>query len=132
VLNGIEAMQSITDRARELVIRSEQHDAHHVRVTVIDCGVGFSAKHAERLFTSFFTTNPVGWAWGFRFAVQLSTRTGPHLATSNLPHGATIQFTLPSHPGLHHERFTNLASFTMRIGDQHPLSTSCAPSGARN
>jgi C4-dicarboxylate-specific signal transduction histidine kinase len=34
VINGIEAMQSITDRPRELMIRSEQDDAQQVRVTV--------------------------------------------------------------------------------------------------
>jgi signal transduction histidine kinase len=41
VLNGIEAMQPVTDRPRELVIRLEHEDAQHVRVTVSDCGVGF-------------------------------------------------------------------------------------------
>ena len=38
VMNGIEAMQPISDRPRELVMRSEQDDAQHVRVTATDCG----------------------------------------------------------------------------------------------
>jgi C4-dicarboxylate-specific signal transduction histidine kinase len=98
VLNGIEAMQSITDRARELVIRSEQHDAQHVRVTVIDCGVGFSAEHAERLFTSFFTTKSSGMGMGLSICRTIIDAHGGRIwATSNLPHGASIQFTLPSH-----------------------------------
>src|SRR5208283_1810480 len=59
VINGIEAMQSVTDRACELVIRSE-HDDQQVRVTVTDCGIGFSADSADRLFNAFFTTKSSG------------------------------------------------------------------------
>jgi len=99
VLNGIEAMQSITDRARELVIRSEQHDAQHVRVTVTDCGVGFSAEHAERLFNSFFTTKSTGMGMGLSICRSIIDAHGGRIwATSNLLQGATIQFTLPSYP----------------------------------
>jgi C4-dicarboxylate-specific signal transduction histidine kinase len=99
VLNGIEAMQSITDRARELVIRSEQSDTQHVRVTVTDCGVGFSAENAERLFTSFFTTKSSGMGMGLSICRSIIDAHGGRIwATPNLPHGATIEFTLPSHP----------------------------------
>src|SRR5712672_38558 len=48
VMNGIEAMQSITDRPRELVIRSRQDDVHGVLVSVTDCGVGISPEDADR------------------------------------------------------------------------------------
>jgi C4-dicarboxylate-specific signal transduction histidine kinase len=99
VLNGIEAMQSITDRARELVIRSDQHDAQHVRVTVTDCGVGISAEHAERLFNSFFTTKSTGMGMGLSICRSIIDAHGGRIwATSNVLHGATIRFTLPSHP----------------------------------
>jgi predicted ATPase/signal transduction histidine kinase len=98
VLNGIEAMQSITDRARELVIRSEQHDAQHVRVKVTDCGVGFSAEQAERLFTAFFTTKSNGTGLGLSICRSIIDAHGGQIwATANSPHGATMQFTLPSH-----------------------------------
>src|ERR1700737_3856178 len=56
VMNGIEAMQSVTDRPRELVIRSRQDEPHQVLVSVTDCGVGISAENADRLFNAFFTT----------------------------------------------------------------------------
>jgi predicted ATPase/signal transduction histidine kinase len=98
VLNGIEAMQSITDRARVLTIRSERHDPQHVRVTVTDCGVGFCAGHAERLFTSFFTTKSSGMGMGLSICRSIIHAHGGRIwATPNLPHGATVQFTLPSH-----------------------------------
>src|SRR6202171_1740796 len=48
IANAIEAMQAVTDRPRELVMRSHQDDAHQVVVTVQDCGVGISAEDAGR------------------------------------------------------------------------------------
>src|SRR6202158_4980708 len=38
LINGVEAMASITDRPREILIRSEQHEAHQVHVAVLDSG----------------------------------------------------------------------------------------------
>ena len=96
--NGIEAMQSITDRPRELVIRSEQDDARQVRVTVTDCGVGFSAASAERLFNTFFTTKSSGMGMGLSICRSIVELHGGRIwAAPNVPHGATFQFTLPLH-----------------------------------
>ena len=64
VMNGIEAMQPITDRPRELVIRSDQDETRRVRVSVRDCGVGISAETADRLFNAFFTTKSSGMGMG--------------------------------------------------------------------
>src|SRR3981081_2047535 len=64
VMNSIEAMQSVTDRPRELVIRSHQDEAHQVLVTVKDCGVGISAENADRLFNAFFTAKSSGMGMG--------------------------------------------------------------------
>jgi predicted ATPase/signal transduction histidine kinase len=99
VINGIEAMQSVTDRARELVIRSEQDDARHVRVTVTDCGVGFSAASAERRFNTFFTTKPSGMGMGLSICRSIIELHGGRIwAVPNVPHGASIQFTLLAEP----------------------------------
>jgi PAS domain S-box-containing protein len=99
VMNGIEAMQTITDRPRELLIRSEQDDARHVRLTVTDCGVGFSAESRDRLFNTFFTTKSSGMGMGLSICRSIIELHGGRIwAVSNIPHGATIQFTLPLHP----------------------------------
>jgi len=96
VINGIEAMQSITDRPRELVIRSEQDDALKVRVTVTDCGVGFSADSANQLFNAFFTTKSSGMGMGLSICRSIIELHGGRIwAVPNVPHGATIHFTLP-------------------------------------
>jgi len=96
VMNGIEAMQSVTDRPRELVVRSRQDETHRVLVSVTDCGVGISAEHADRLFNAFFTTKSGGMGMGLSICRSIMDGHGGRLWTAaNVPHGATFQFTLP-------------------------------------
>jgi PAS domain S-box-containing protein len=96
VMNGIEAMQSVTDRPRELVIRSHQEEPQQVLVSVTDCGVGISAKDADRLFNAFFTTKSGGMGMGLSICRSIMEAHGGRLwATANVSHGATFQFTLP-------------------------------------
>jgi len=96
VMNGIEAMQSVTDRSRELVIGSHQDETHRVLVTVTDSGVGISAENADRMFNAFFTTKSSGMGMGLSICRSIVEAHGGRLwATANVPHGATFQFTLP-------------------------------------
>ena len=96
VMNGIEAMQSVADRPRELLIRSLQDETQQVLVSVTDCGVGISAENADRLFNAFFTTKTNGMGMGLSICRSIIEAHGGRLwASANLPHGATFQFTLP-------------------------------------
>jgi signal transduction histidine kinase len=96
VMNGTEAMQSVMDRPRELVIRSRQDETQQVLVSVTDCGVGISAENADRLFSAFFTTKSSGMGMGLSICRSIvEAHDGRLWATANLPHGATFQFTLP-------------------------------------
>ncbi len=96
VMNGIEAMQSVTDRPRELVIRSRPGEAQQVLVSVTDCGVGISPENADQLFTAFFTTKSSGMGMGLSICRSIIEAHGGRLwAAANIPHGATFQFTLP-------------------------------------
>ena len=96
VMNGIEAMQSVTDRPRELVVRSGQDEPGQVLISVTDCGVGISAENADRLFNAFFTTKSSGMGMGLSICRSIvEAHDGRLWATANVPHGATFQFTLP-------------------------------------
>jgi signal transduction histidine kinase len=96
VMNGIEAMQSVTDRPRELVIGSRQDETQQVLLSVTDCGVGIAAENTERLFSPFFTTKFSGMGMGLSICRSIMEAHGGRLwATAIVPHGAKFQFTLP-------------------------------------
>src|SRR5262245_9764336 len=69
ILNGSEAMRTVEDRPRHLLLRTER-DADRVQLTVQDSGVGFDARDAEQLFDAFYTTKAGGM--GIGLAVSLS------------------------------------------------------------
>src|SRR5580693_10608593 len=79
VINGIEAMQPVTDRPRELVIRSHLVEAQQVLVVVKDCGVGISAENADQLFNAFFTTKSSGMGMGLSICRSLVEAHGGRL-----------------------------------------------------
>jgi len=96
VMNGLEAMQSVTDRPRELVIRSDQDGAQLVLVTVTDSGAGISAENADRLFNAFFTTKSSGMGMGLSICRSIiEAHEGRISAVNNVGSGAKFQFTLP-------------------------------------
>ncbi len=97
-MNGIEAMQPVTDRARELVIRTSQDDTRQVVVSVTDCGVGIAAENTDRLFNAFFTTKSSGMGMGLSICRSIVEAHGGRLSGSgNEGPGATFQFVLPVH-----------------------------------
>jgi PAS domain S-box-containing protein len=98
MINSIEAMQPITDRQRELVIRSEQSEPQQVRVTVMDCGIGLSTESAHKIFDAFVTTKASGMGMGLSICRSIIQAHGGRIwASPNEPHGAAVQFTLPLH-----------------------------------
>jgi signal transduction histidine kinase len=98
VINGIEAMQPVKDRPRELLIRTQQDETSQVLVTVSDCGVGVAAENADRLFDAFFTTKSSGMGMGLSICRSIVNAHGGRLSASgNAGPGATFQVTLPLH-----------------------------------
>jgi PAS domain S-box-containing protein len=97
VMNGIEAMQSVTDRPRELVVRSGQDEPGQALISVADCGVGIAAENVDRLFNPFFTTKSGGMGMGLSICRSIMEAHGGRLwATATVPRGSMFQFTLPA------------------------------------
>jgi C4-dicarboxylate-specific signal transduction histidine kinase len=97
LLNGIEAMDQITDRPRELRISSRRPASDTVLVAVQDAGIGFDPQSMSRLFDPFFTTKPKGMGMGLSISRSISEAHGGNLSASpNAGPGATFQLTLPT------------------------------------
>jgi C4-dicarboxylate-specific signal transduction histidine kinase len=98
MLNGIEAMSTVEDRPRELVIRtqcSEGNDA--VCVAVQDSGIGVDPRSGERIFDAFHTTKLDGLGLGLSISRSIVQDHGGRLsAVSNDGPGATFQFWVPA------------------------------------
>jgi PAS domain S-box-containing protein len=98
VMNGVESMEYVRDRPRELVIRSRHDETHGVVLGVKDCGVGISIEDADRLFKAFFTTKSGGLGMGLAICRSIVEAHGGRLsAFRNEGPGTTFQFVLPLH-----------------------------------
>jgi signal transduction histidine kinase len=96
MMNGIEAMNSVSDGSRQLLIKTQGAESDQVLISVTDFGIGLDSKHAERLFEAFFTTKTEGMGMGLSISRSIIDAHGGRLwATPNAGSGATFQFTLP-------------------------------------
>jgi signal transduction histidine kinase len=100
VMNGIEAMKEVTDRPRQLLIRSRPEGSSQVLVAVQDSGIGLDEQSLERVFEAFYTTKPEGMGMGLSISRSVIEAHGGRLWTvANSDYGATFQFTLPTEGG---------------------------------
>jgi PAS domain S-box-containing protein len=94
-LNAIEAMSTVQDRARELLIKTQRGKDNEVWVAVQDSGIGFDPQNAQRMFDPFHTTKSGGLGMGLSISRSIVESHGGRLwAVSNDGPGATFQFTL--------------------------------------
>src|SRR5260370_5374649 len=64
LMNGIEAVASLTERPRELSISTRNYEAGKVLVTVRDSGLGVDPGSFEKIFDAFYTTKAQGMGMG--------------------------------------------------------------------
>jgi len=96
IANGIDAMDAVNERPRELFISSKSIDDGRVLISVSDCGAGIGQGSADHLFEAFFTTKQHGMGLGLSISRTIVEGHGGRLwAMANELHGATFQFTLP-------------------------------------
>ena len=97
--NALDAMSSIHDHPRQLVIRTEREADDRVRLSVQDAGVGFKPQDEGRLFDAFYTTKSGGMGVGLSVSRSIiESHHGRLWATPNDGPGATFSFSIPRQP----------------------------------
>ena len=100
VMNGIEAMRGVKDRARVLMVKSAVAAPADVAVTVEDTGIGFVNNDPDHIFETFFTTKDDGMGMGLSISRSIVRDHGGRMwATPGAPIGAAFSFTLPASAG---------------------------------
>jgi PAS domain S-box-containing protein len=96
IINAIEAMSGIKERARVLTIVSASEGPDTVSVEVRDAGTGLDPEHAPHLFEPFYTTKAEGLGIGLSISLSIVEAHGGRLsAAANAPHGTVFLFSLP-------------------------------------
>ena len=97
--NASEAMTTVDDRPRQLLIRTARDANNRVRVTVRDAGVGLDAQSMNKLFDAFYTTKTDGMGIGLSVSRSIiETHRGRLWAEPNDGPGATFSFSIPAAP----------------------------------
>jgi PAS domain S-box-containing protein len=96
LVNGMEAMESVADRPKRLLIRSKQQPDEGIVVEVRDCGPGLAEP--EKAFEAFYTTKENGLGMGLAICRSIvEAHHGRLWAASSNGAGAAFCFTLPDY-----------------------------------
>ena len=97
IMNAIEAMSSVSDRERVLIVKSEAFQSDYVLITLQDSGTGIDPEHMDRIFDAFFTTKDRGMGMGLSICRSIAESHGGQLwASPNNPHGTSFYVKLPT------------------------------------
>jgi PAS domain S-box-containing protein len=98
LMNGIEAMDSVVDRPKKILVCSKSDSPKTVLVEVKDSGVGL--PDPDKIFEAFFTTKKNGMGMGLAICRSIvEVHDGRLWATPGEASGTTFSFTLPVHAG---------------------------------
>ena len=96
IMNGRDAMASVADRPRELLVTSRKHGDDTILVAVRDSGTGANPQDLDRMFDAFFTTKPTGMGLGLSISRSIIEAHGGRIwAVCNDGPGLTVLFSLP-------------------------------------
>ena len=98
VVNGMQAMATVRDRERVLIVHTQRHQSDQVLVAVEDVGVGLEPENADQLFRAFYTTKPDGLGMGLSICRSIIEAHGGRVwASPNAGPGMTFQFTISAY-----------------------------------
>jgi len=97
VANAIEAMDTVTDRARTLGVRSVIDESDGVLIMVEDSGPGIDPENVDRIFHPFFTTKSQGTGMGLSICRSIiEAHNGRLSLRSASDRGSIFQISLPA------------------------------------
>ena len=97
--NALDAMNTVDDRPRDLLIRTEREEGDRVRLSVRDAGVGFDSQAMDKLFEPFYSTKSDGMGVGLSVSRSIiENHRGRLWAALNEGPGATFLFSVPCRP----------------------------------
>ncbi|MBV9873131.1 MAG: GHKL domain-containing protein, partial [Verrucomicrobia bacterium] len=95
ILNGVEAMRSVPEHERNLLVKTSGNESNEVRVSLQDSGIGIDPEMKEEIFDAFYTTKPGGLGMGLAISRSIVETHGGRLwVTRNQGPGSTFCFTL--------------------------------------
>lgn len=96
IRNGLDAMNAVDDRPRNLIITTEREESDWVRLSVKDVGGGFDPGTVEKLFEGFYSTKRDGMGVGLAVSRSIiESHHGRLWAVLNDGPGATFSFSVP-------------------------------------
>jgi signal transduction histidine kinase len=97
IMNAVEAMGEVENRARVLRISSEMSEREQVLITVRDTGTGIDPEHMPRIFDAFFTTKSSGMGIGLSICRSIVEAHGGRLwAEPGGSYGSVFYLVLPT------------------------------------
>jgi C4-dicarboxylate-specific signal transduction histidine kinase len=97
IRNGMDAMSTVDDRPRQLMVTTSRAEPGDVFIAVQDSGPGVDPENLERIFDAFYTTKPDGLGMGLSICRTIIEAHGGKLwATTAAPQGTILQFTPPA------------------------------------
>jgi PAS domain S-box-containing protein len=99
ILNAMEAMATVQDRARNLIIQTQRSEEGKVLTIVRDSGIGIRPENIDHVFAAFHTTKPGGLGMGLSISRSIvENHSGRLWVEAHEGPGASFCFTLPSEP----------------------------------
>ncbi len=97
VINAIQAMATVEDRTRSVVVSTRAEEGDLVVLDVADSGPGIDADQAAHVFDAFYTTKPGGMGMGLSVCRSIIEAHGGQISVLSRPSGpgAVFRCVLP-------------------------------------
>jgi PAS domain S-box-containing protein len=94
ISNARDALVASVTKDKRLKVRTESYTTSHIRVLVIDNGIGIAPENLARIFTHGFTTKERGHGFGLNGSAQAAREMGGSLTASSEGVGRGARFAV--------------------------------------